>query len=63
MHSSSVCSNSYTINKPHDKAEDSLLIYDIIVAQRCFLLILIVFSILVAESWAAYIPRQSQSML
>lgn len=63
MHSHRVCSNGYTMNKPQHKAENSLLIYDIIIAQRCFLFILIVFSILVTESWAAHIPRQSQSML
>lgn len=57
MHSPSVCGNSYTMNKPHDKAENSLLIYDITIAQKCFLIILIVFSILVADSWAAHIPR------
>lgn len=57
MHSPSVCGNSYTMNKPHDKAEYSLLIYDITIAQKCFLIILIVFSILVADSWAAHIPR------
>lgn len=66
MHSTCVCSNSHIVNEPDAKTENSayLLIYDIIVmAQRCFLFILIVFSILVSESWAGYIPRQSQRML
>lgn len=60
IHSPSVCSNSCTMNKPHDKAENSLPIYDIVIAQRCFLCILIVFSSLLADSWAAHIPRQSE---
>ena len=64
--STTVCSNSNILNESDAKTENSacLLIYDIIViAQRCFLFILIVFSILVTESWAGYTPRQSQRML